>query len=134
MPVKNVMHILFRRINYGQNFKTDSKNIKVVKNFPKKEFLFQDIFSLTKKPKIFNSIINEICLEIKRNNITKLIGIESRGFIFASVQLLSQNFPLFQSENQINSLAPYTSKNINLNMVPTKYKFKKTRSINLIKF
>ena len=77
----------------GKTSKLIEKNIRVIKNFPKKGILFQDIFPLTSKPSIFNSIINEICLEIKRDKISKVIGIESRGFIFASAAALKSKMP-----------------------------------------
>ena len=77
----------------GKTSKIIEKNIKVIKNFPKKGILFQDIFSLTNNPNIFSAIINEICLVVKRKKITKLIGIESRGFIFASAAALKCKLP-----------------------------------------
>tara|TARA_Y100000816_G_scaffold200598_1_gene147321 strand:+ start:2346 stop:2885 length:540 start_codon:yes stop_codon:yes gene_type:complete len=70
-----------------------SKNIRVIKNFPKKGILFQDIFSLTEKPMIFNAITTEIVRLIKQNRITKIAGIESRGFIFASAAALKSQIP-----------------------------------------
>ena len=77
----------------GKTSKIIEKNIKIVKNFPKKGILFQDIFSLTNKPNILSAIINEICLVVKRKKINKLIGIESRGFIFASAAALKCKLP-----------------------------------------
>ena len=46
--------------------------------------MFQDIFSFTEKGKIFNDIILNIATLAKKKKITKLIGIEARGFIFAA--------------------------------------------------
>ena len=46
--------------------------------------MFQDIFSLTENEKIFREIISQISLSAKKNKVTKVIGIEARGFIFAS--------------------------------------------------
>lgn len=77
----------------GKTSKIIKNNIEIVKNFPKKGILFQDIFSLTKKPIVFNSIINEICKEITKHKITKVMGIESRGFIFASAAALKCKLP-----------------------------------------
>ncbi len=67
----------------------DLKNkIRVIPNFPKKGIMFQDIFSLTEDPQIFEHIIHKISLLAKKNKITKVIGIEARGFIFASAVAL----------------------------------------------
>ena len=60
------------------------RNIRVIPNFPKKGIMFQDIFSFTEKGKIFNDIILNIATLAKKKKITKLIGIEARGFIFAA--------------------------------------------------
>ena len=58
------------------------KNIEVVKNFPVKGIKFQDIFSITTKPKVFKLIIEEITKVVKKHKISKIVGIESRGFLF----------------------------------------------------
>ena len=68
----------------GKITTTLKKNIRVIPNFPKKGILFQDIFSFTENAKIFNEIISNIAALAKRKKITKLVGIEARGFIFAS--------------------------------------------------
>tara|TARA_B100000586_G_C20038925_1_gene396698 strand:- start:129 stop:668 length:540 start_codon:yes stop_codon:yes gene_type:complete len=67
------------------------KNIRVIPNFPKKGIQFQDIFSLTEKGKILSEIIKEISNYSKKNKITKIIGIESRGFIFAAAAAIKHN-------------------------------------------
>ena len=59
------------------------KNLSITSDFPKKGIMFQDIFSLTRKPKILKKIINEITKIVKKEKITKIIGIDARGFIFA---------------------------------------------------
>ena len=68
----------------GKITTTLKKNIRVIPNFPKKGILFQDIFSFTENAKIFNKIISNIATLARRKKITKLVGIEARGFIFAS--------------------------------------------------
>ena len=60
------------------------KSIRIIKDFPKKGIAFQDITSITEDPKIFGKIVSEIDKYIKKYKITKIIGIEARGFIFAS--------------------------------------------------
>ncbi len=68
-------------------------NIEVIKNFPIKGINFQDIFSLTKKPMVFNLVIQEISKVIKEHKITKIVGIESRGFLFGMAVSYKENLP-----------------------------------------
>tara|TARA_Y100000992_G_C21200627_1_gene460238 strand:+ start:428 stop:964 length:537 start_codon:yes stop_codon:yes gene_type:complete len=60
------------------------KRIRIVNDFPIKGIKFQDIFSLTDDAALFKNIINEISKYVKKESITKIAGIEARGFIFAS--------------------------------------------------
>ena len=69
------------------------KNLSVIPNFPKKGIMFQDIFSLTKKPKILKKITNEITKVVKKEKITKIVGIDARGFIFAPIVSCNENIP-----------------------------------------
>ena len=69
------------------------KNIKTFKDFPKKGILFQDVFSITKNPKLMTLITNSIVSYIKQNKITKVVGIDSRGFIFGSCAALKAKLP-----------------------------------------
>ena len=70
-----------------------SESIRVIKNFPKKGILFQDITALTDDQDLFKKIVLEINRYIKINNITKVIGIEARGFIFAAAAAYASNVP-----------------------------------------
>ena len=69
------------------------KNIEVIKDFPIKGISFQDIFSITRKPDIFKLIIQEIIKVIKKNKITKIVGIESRGFLFGAAAGYKADLP-----------------------------------------
>ena len=69
------------------------KNIEVIKDFPIKGIKFQDIFSVTRKPDIFKLIIQEIIKVIKKNKITKIVGIESRGFLFGAAAGYKADLP-----------------------------------------
>ena len=55
------------------------KNLRVVPNFPKKGIMFQDIFSLIEKPELLKKIVSEISKVVKKEKITKIIGIDARG-------------------------------------------------------
>ena len=60
-------------------------SIRIIKDFPKKGIDFYDIASLLANPDIFSKAIDEMTLKIKKMNATAIAGIDSRGFIFASV-------------------------------------------------
>ncbi len=69
------------------------KNLRVVPNFPKKGIMFQDIFSVIEKPTLLKMIINEISKIIKKEKITKIVGIDARGFIFGSLISVKNEIP-----------------------------------------
>jgi len=60
------------------------KYIRSIPDYPKKGILFRDITTLIKDNKAFNYTIDKIVGTIKDINFDKVVGIESRGFIFAS--------------------------------------------------
>ena len=60
-------------------------SIRIIKDFPKKGIDFYDIASLLANPDIFSKAIDEMTLKVKKMNATAIAGIDSRGFIFASV-------------------------------------------------
>ena len=68
-------------------------NLRVVPNFPKKGIMFQDIFSLIEKPKLLKKIVDEISKIVKKEKITKIVGIDARGFIFGSIVSNNNNIP-----------------------------------------
>ena len=69
------------------------KRIRIIKNFPKKGILFQDITSITDDNKLFSEVVSEIVKYAKKNKITKIAGIEARGFIFGSATAIKLNIP-----------------------------------------
>jgi adenine phosphoribosyltransferase len=69
------------------------KRIRVINDFPIKGIKFQDIFSLTDDIILFKKIINKISRYVKKESITKIAGIEARGFIFASAVSLKCQIP-----------------------------------------
>ena len=69
------------------------KRIRIIKNFPKKGILFQDITSITDDNKLFSEVIYEIVKYAKKNKITKIAGIEARGFIFGAAVANQCNLP-----------------------------------------
>jgi adenine phosphoribosyltransferase len=59
--------------------------IREVPDFPKPGILFYDITTLLKDPKAFSAIADELTAYYRGKRISKVVGIESRGFIFAGV-------------------------------------------------
>ena len=57
------------------------KSIRVVPNFPVKGIQFFDVTTLFKNPETFNEVLDRIAALYKDKGITKVAGIESRGFI-----------------------------------------------------
>lgn len=59
-------------------------SIRNIPDFPKKGIMFKDITTALNKPEIFNFIVDEIYNYYKDKKITKVVAIESRGFIIGS--------------------------------------------------
>jgi adenine phosphoribosyltransferase len=57
--------------------------IREVPNFPKPGILFYDITTLLKDPIAFQEVIDQLTAPFIDKRIEKVVGVESRGFIFA---------------------------------------------------
>lgn len=60
------------------------KIIRHVPNFPKKGILFYDITTLLKNGAALNEVIDLLASRFQKEKIDLVLGIESRGFIFAA--------------------------------------------------
>lgn len=58
--------------------------IRDVPNFPKKGIVFKDITTLLKDPEAFRSAIDELAARVGGTKVDAVVGMESRGFIFAA--------------------------------------------------
>jgi adenine phosphoribosyltransferase len=58
--------------------------IRDIPDYPKKGIIFKDITTLLKDSNAFQSVINIFYDKLKNQKIDKIIGIESRGFIFGA--------------------------------------------------
>ena len=58
--------------------------IRDVPDFPKEGIVFKDITPLLSDPEVFQQTIDSIANQWTGNNIDVVVGIEARGFIFAS--------------------------------------------------
>jgi len=59
------------------------KIIREVPDYPKPGILFYDITTLLKDPDAFRKVIDILTERYRGQGITKILGIDSRGFIFA---------------------------------------------------
>lgn len=59
-------------------------SIRNIPDFPHPGILFKDITTALKRPDVFQFIVNEIFEQYRDKKITKVVGIESRGFIAGS--------------------------------------------------
>ncbi len=59
-----------------------AKIIRDVPDFPEKGIIFKDITTLLKDPSAFKQVIDMMVDNYRDKGITKIVGIESRGFIF----------------------------------------------------
>jgi adenine phosphoribosyltransferase len=62
-----------------------AKSIRDVPDFPKPGILFKDITTALKDAETLQFIVNELYEQYKDKGITKVVGIESRGFIIGSI-------------------------------------------------
>ena len=69
------------------------ESIRTIPNFPKEGIMFRDVTTLFSNPLAFKETINQICNYWKFKNITKIIGIEARGFIIGSCVSLELDLP-----------------------------------------
>ncbi|MDD8016772.1 MAG: adenine phosphoribosyltransferase [Bacteroidota bacterium] len=58
--------------------------IRTVPNFPKKGIMFRDITTLLKDKEALTYTIDKLYEQYKDKNISKVVGIESRGFIIGA--------------------------------------------------
>ena len=61
------------------------KFIRDVPDFPQKGIIFKDITTLLKEKNAFQHVIHLMEEKYKDKNVHKIVGIESRGFIFGGV-------------------------------------------------
>ena len=66
------------------NNKTLMENLRCIKDFPQKGINFRDVTTLFKNPECLRIMVDELYELYKDKGITKIVGIESRGFVLAS--------------------------------------------------
>ena len=66
------------------NNKVLMENLRCIPDFPKKGINFRDVTTLFKNPECLRLMVDELYEIYKDKGITKIVGIESRGFVIAS--------------------------------------------------
>ena len=66
------------------NNETLLKNLRCIPDFPVKGINFRDVTTLFKNNECLNIMLEELYEIYKDKGITKIVGIESRGFVMAS--------------------------------------------------
>ena len=70
------------------------KYIRSIPDYPKKGILFRDITTLIKDKDAFKECIDQMSKILVKLNFDKIVGIESRGFLFASALCYNLSKPL----------------------------------------
>ncbi|MEX4095420.1 adenine phosphoribosyltransferase [Haemophilus influenzae] len=68
-------------------------SIKSIPNYPKEGIIFRDITTLLEVPAAFKATIDIIVEQYRDKGITKVLGTESRGFIFGAPVALALGLP-----------------------------------------
>jgi adenine phosphoribosyltransferase len=63
--------------------------IRDIPDFPKKGILFKDITTLLKEPAAFKETVTQMTAPFVGQGVTKVCGIESRGFVFGAPMALT---------------------------------------------
>ena len=66
-------------------------NLRCIPDWPKKGINFRDVTTLFKSPECLKEISDEMFNLYKDKGITKIVGIESRGFVMSSAVALRMN-------------------------------------------
>ena len=68
-------------------------SIKSIPNYPKEGIIFRDITTLLEVPAAFKATVDLIVEQYRYKGITKVLGTESRGFIFGAPVALALGLP-----------------------------------------
>lgn len=60
-------------------------NLRNIPNFPKPGIQFKDVSTLFKNPECLQEMSDELFRLYKDKGITKVVGIESRGFVMGAI-------------------------------------------------
>jgi len=79
------------------------KQIREIQDYPKEGINFKDITTLIKNSEALNYVIDSIVNEYKGKGVTKVVGLEARGFIFggAIASRLNAGFVPVRKKNKL---------------------------------
>lgn len=77
----------------SQTLELVKASIKSIPDYPKQGIVFRDITSLLEVPAAFQATVDLITAQYKDKGITKVVGTESRGFIFGAPVALALGLP-----------------------------------------
>ena len=100
------------------------KSIREVPDFPIPGILFYDVTTLFKDPWCLQELSNIMFDMYKDKGITKVVGIESRGFIMGPILATRLNAGLFQSASRATPSKNHEESTIR-SMAKTRCKFTK---------
>ncbi len=80
--------------------------IREIQDYPKEGISFKDITTLIKNKDAFSFVLNSITEEFKDKGVTKVVGLEARGFIFggAIADRLNAGFVPVRKKNKLPHL------------------------------
>ena len=67
--------------------------LRIVPDFPKPGIIFRDISPLIASPTAFRFVVSEMAKRISSRPVDAIVGVESRGFIFAAPIAVELNLP-----------------------------------------
>ena len=83
-----------------------SKYIRSIPDFPKKGIDFKDVTTIWKDPTGFQLAVDQFLAKYFGEKIDKVVGIESRGFVFGAALALRFMQDLFPCRRKENFLHP----------------------------
>lgn len=83
------------------------ETIRVIPDFPQKGVSFKDITPIFLKPRLVERCVEELSRHFRVRDVTKVIGIESRGFLMGPMiaQQLSAGFAIVRKKGKLPEVA-----------------------------
>ena len=66
------------------DYRTIKSYVRTVPDFPKEGIQFRDISGLIENPEAFNQVVLDLTTISQTFGATKMVGIDSRGFVFGA--------------------------------------------------
>ena len=105
-------------------------SIRTVPDFPIPGIQFRDITSLIENPKAFNQSLLELTSLTMNFNATKLVGIESRGFVFGAPIARDLDLPFIMARKPGKLPNPTHKRDFDLEYGSTSLEIQKVTEIN----